>query len=240
MQGKKISIIYYMNEANSNFIEELKSKITVNDLLQVRIEDDPNSATYNSRVNDFSEGRLVIAWPTNSGMRLLLHDDQLLDFSFIKDGTPYVFTGLVDEDRVEPLPELTIILSSSINPVQRRQDFRVKCLIPIEVAGTYKEDSSSDKAVPLNTKTVSNDLSASGISIRLPSRIPEGTLISIKISLPDDGLPISIPCTVVYSDYQTENQVLFRTGIRYLAISASERARIVRYLYRAQLQGLRA
>ena len=228
-----------MDRSDSNFIVELKSRITVNDLLQVRIMDDPNSPTYRSRVNDFSEGRLVIAWPTNSGMRLLLHADQLLDFSFIKDGSPYVFKGLVDENRVEPLPELTIILSSTISQVQRRNDFRVKCLIPVEVAGTIREDPRSDATTALNAKTVSNDLSASGISIRLAKRVPEGTLINIKLSLPDNGPPISIPCTVVYSDYQTENQVLFRTGIRFLAISAAERARIVRFLYRTQLQGLR-
>ena len=228
-----------MDRSDTNFIAELKSRITVNDLLQVRIMDDPNSPTYRSRVNDFSEGRLVIAWPTNSGMRLLLHADQLLDFSFIKDGSPYVFKGLVDENRVEPLPELTIILSSTISQVQRRNDFRVKCLIPVEVAGTIREDPRSDATTALNAKTVSNDLSASGISIRLAKRVPEGTLINIKLSLPDNGPPISIPCTVVYADYQSENQVLFRTGIRFLAISAAERARIVRFLYRTQLQGLR-
>jgi c-di-GMP-binding flagellar brake protein YcgR len=229
-----------MEETSSNFIEELRSKISINDLLQARIEEDPNSVTYSSRVNDFSEGKLIIAWPTNGGMRLLLHDDQLLDFSFIKNGTPYIFKGLVDEKHLEPLPELAIIPSSAINPVQRRQDFRVKCLIPVEVTGTYKEDARNDINVSLNIKTVCSDLSASGISIRLSEQLPEGTLISIKIFLPDDKSPISIPSIVVYADYHSEKQVLYRTGIRYLAISAAERARIVRFLYRAQLQGLRS
>jgi len=228
-----------MSEPGNNFIDQLKSQISINDILQVRIMDDPNSPTYYSRINDISEGRLVIAWPTSEGLRLLLHPDQILDFSYIKDGTPQVFKGLVDEDRLEPLPELTIILSSAISTVQRRQDFRVKCLIPVEVAGSYKENPRSDVTTPLVAKTVSNDLSASGISIRFAKRVPEGTLINIKISLPDDGPAISIPCEVVYSEYQSENQILYRTGIRFLAITAAERARIVRFLYRAQLQGLR-
>ncbi len=228
-----------MNESIGNFLDQLKSQISINDILQVRILDDLNSPTYYSRVNNFSEGRLVIAWPTSGGMRLLLHPDQILDFSFIKDGTPHVFKGLVDENRLEPLPELTIILSSAISTVQRRQDFRVKCLIPVEAAGSYREDPRSDIATPLIVKTVSNDISANGISIRFPKRIPEGTLVNIKVSLPDDGPAIRIPCTVVYSDYQTENQILYRTGMRFLAITAAERARIVRFLYRTQLQGLR-
>jgi len=228
-----------MTDKSDNFIDELNSQLSINDILQVRIVDDPNSPTYFSRVNDISEGRLVVAWPTSGGMRLLLHSDQILDFSYIKDGTPHVFKGLVDESRMEPLPELTIILSSAISTVQRRQDFRVKCLIPVEVVGSYKEDPRSDVTTPLAVKTVSNDLSASGISIRFAKRIPEGTLLNIKLSLPDDGAAINIPCTVVYAEYQTENQILYRTGMRFLAITAAERARIVRFLYRTQLQGLR-
>jgi c-di-GMP-binding flagellar brake protein YcgR len=227
-----------MNDPQSNFIEELKSKININDLLQVRIIEEANSPTYHSRVNDISEGRLVIAWPTSGGMRLLIHEDQIFEFTFIKDGIPHAFNGLVDETRVQPLPEITIILSSLITQIQRRQDFRIKCLIPVEVVGNIKEDPQSEATSAFNVKTVSNDLSASGISVRLSKRLPENALLNIKVTLPDDGQPISIPCTVVYSDYQTENQILYRTGMRYLALSASERARIVRFLYRTQLQRL--
>lgn len=227
-----------MQETDRDYLGQLKLYLGVNDVLQARILDDPNSATYYGRVNDISEGRLVITWPTNAGMRLLLHEDQILDFSFIKDGTPHVFQGLVDEERTEPMPELTIILSSAISTVQRRQDFRVKCLIPVEAVGAIKEDARTDVTTPLIVKTVSNDLSAGGISVRFAKRVPEASLIDIKLALPDDGPTIKIPCTVVYSDYQTENQILYRTGMRFLAISASERARIVRFLYRTQLQRL--
>ena len=227
-----------MDETNRNFLEELKSHITVNDILQVRLMDDPNSATYHTRIDDISEGKLIIAWPTNGGIRLLLHRDQILDFYFVRDGTPHLFSGLVDETKQEPLPQITIILSSPVSQVQRRQNFRVKCLIPVEIAGTIREDPRSDAITVLNIKTVSNDLSASGISVRFAKRIPEGSIINIKLSLPDSGPPISIPCSIIYSEYLTENQILYRTGVHYLALSEAERARIVRYVYRTQLQGL--
>lgn len=228
-----------MADTNKNLHDVLKSYITINDILQVRLMDDPNSATYHSRIDDVSEGKLVLAWPTHHGVRLILHRDQILDFYFVRDQKPHMFSGLVDDARHEPLPQITIILSSPVSEVQRRQNFRVKCLIPVEIEGEIREDPRSDATTVLKVKTVSNDLSASGLSVRFSKRIPEGSLVNIKLTLPDDGPPIHLPCSVIYSDYLTENQILYRTGIRYLTINEAERARIVRYVYRTQLQGLR-
>ncbi|MBN1571200.1 MAG: PilZ domain-containing protein [Acidobacteria bacterium] len=227
-----------MSDTNRSFYDELKTYITINDVLQVRLMDEPTSATYYSRIDDISEGKLIIAWPTNAGIRLILHRDQILDFYFIREGTPHMFSGLVDDTRTEPMPQIIIILSSAVSQVQRRQNFRVKCLIPVEIVGNIKEDPRSDETTALTVKTVSNDLSASGISVRYAKRIPEGSIVNIKLSLPDEGPPISIPCSIIYSEYLTENQILYRTGFRYLMISEAERARIVRYVYRTQLQGL--
>jgi c-di-GMP-binding flagellar brake protein YcgR len=189
-------------------------------------------------VNDIPDGRLVIAWPTNNGARLLAHEDQIFEFTYMHNGIPNAFRGLVDATSQNPLPEFSIILSSPIEQVQRRQDFRVKCIVPIEVIGNIQEHPQSDTAAALNLNTISNDISAGGISVCLAKRLPECALIDIKLSLPDKAPPISIPCTVIYSENQPENQNLYRTGFKYLALSGAERARIVRFLYRAQLQGL--
>ncbi len=228
-----------MNKVHQNFTDDIKSYLGINEPLQVQIAEDTNPATYSSRINDISEGRLVIAWPTNGGIRLLVHRDQMLDFAFVRDGTAYSFTGLVDETHSEPLPQITVILSSAVMRVQRRQNFRIKCLIPVEIVGSIKENVRDETTTPLDIRTTTYDLSASGIAIRYPKRIPEGTLLEIKLGLPDNGPAIKAPCRVIYSENLTENVTQYRTGIHYLAITECERARIVRYVYRTQLKGLR-
>jgi c-di-GMP-binding flagellar brake protein YcgR len=228
-----------MNDANHDFDDVNQSNLTVNDLLQVKITEDPNSATYYSRINDISEAKLVIAWPTNGGIRLLIHRDQILDFSFTRDGVPYSFAGLVDETSLKPLPQITIIISSAIMRVQRRQNFRIKCLIPIEVIGSFKEHPDDDCLSLLDIQTTTYDLSASGVAVRYAKRIPEGTLLDVKLSLPDKAPVIKAPCRVVYSDEFTEHSRMYRTGMQYLAINEWERARIVRFVYRTQLKALR-
>ena len=228
-----------MDKVDQNPANDLKALLAVNDTLQIRVsEENKDQATYYSRINDFSQGKLVIAWPTARAIRLIAYADQMLDFYFVREGTPYSFSGIVDETSLEPLPQITVILSSAISAVQRRQNFRIKCLIPVEIIGNIKEDAHAETAAPIDIKTTSYDLSASGISIRHAKRIPEDSLLTVKISLPDDGPVISIPGNVIYSEYLSENKILYRTGIRYLAISEKERARIVRFVYRKQLQGL--
>jgi c-di-GMP-binding flagellar brake protein YcgR len=227
-----------MNKVNQDFTDDIKSYITIHELLQVRILDDPNPTTYYGRISDIADGKLVIAWPTNAGVRLAVHRDQLLDFSFIRDGEPCAFTGLVDEVSLDPMPQITIIMSSAVMHVQRRQNFRVKCLIPVEIRGSSRENSQEDASSLLCIRTTTYDLSASGFSIRHPKSIPEGSIVEIKLGLPDNGPNIKAPCRIIYSEEFGETLKLYRTGLTYLALSEAERARIVRFVYRTQLKGL--
>jgi c-di-GMP-binding flagellar brake protein YcgR len=222
----------------SNAANEIIPFVEVNEVLQVRIPDDPNPVTYYGRVQDVSSQKLLISWPTDRGIRMIVRKRQTLDFYFIREGIPNNFIGLVDETQAAPLPQLGILVKTPVRQVQRRQNFRVKCLLPIEIFGTKREDPANESSPALTIRTVSTDLSAGGISFRHAERIPEGMLVNIKLSIPDSGPAINIPCAVIYSDYISEHQTMHRTGLRYIALSEGERSRIVRFVYRTQLQGL--
>jgi c-di-GMP-binding flagellar brake protein YcgR len=228
-----------MVNTEQELAEDPQSLITVNDLLLTRNPDEDNQSNHYCRINDISEGKIVVAWPTSGGVRLMVHTDQILDFSFVRDGIAYSFSGLVDETVLEPLPQVTLIQCSAIMRVQRRENFRIKCLVPVEIGGTVKERTQNDNVSVLGFKTTTYDISASGISIRYYRSLPEGALLDIKLSLPDNKPVIKVPCRVVYSEKLIEKTMQYRTGMHYLVISESERARIVRYVYRTQLKGLR-
>jgi c-di-GMP-binding flagellar brake protein YcgR len=227
-----------MDNVNQDFTDDIKSFMVVNELLRVKIVDDKNPLTYYSRINDIIEGKLVIAWPTNGGIRLPVHRDQILEFSFMRDGVPYSFTGLIDETGLDPFPQITVILSSSVIRIQRRQNYRIKCLIPLEITGTIKENQRDETGSPLSLRTTTFNLSASGIAIRHPQMIPEGSLVDITLGLPDDRPAIQAPCRIIYSEEFAETSKIYRTGLHYLTLSECDRARIVRFVYRTQLKGL--
>jgi c-di-GMP-binding flagellar brake protein YcgR len=227
-----------MNSANREFADEIKSYISINDILQVRPLEEENATTYYSRIDDIVDGKLAIAWPTNGGIRLMARRDQILNFSFMRDGVPCAFTGLIDETILNPMPQITVILTSAVMRVQRRQNYRIKCLIPVEITGSITEGSQDGTAVPLCIRTTTYDISASGLSIRHPEKIPEGTLVEIKIAMPDNRPAIKAPSRVIHSEGFAQSSKFYRTAIHYLAISEADRARIVRYIYRTQLSGL--
>jgi c-di-GMP-binding flagellar brake protein YcgR len=181
---------------------------------------------------------LSIPWPTDRGIRLIAHPGDVLDFYFIRGGTPHIFSGVVERTERGPLPQIAVIIDGPAQQIQRRQNYRVKCLLPIQVVGTLPEDPANESSATLIIKTVSSDLSAGGISFRSARKIPEGTLLNIKLSIPDNGPPISASCSVIYSEFVSEHQTLYRTALRYIVLSEGERARIVRFIYRIQLRGL--
>jgi c-di-GMP-binding flagellar brake protein YcgR len=209
--------------------------IAPNEILQVRIQNDPNPVTYYSRVLSISKGILSMPWPTDRGIRLITRPGQILDFYFIRGGTPHYFCGLVEKANAGPLSQMEIAIKTPAQQVQRRQNCRVKCLLPIEIVYA-KEDAGDKSSSGLTVKTVCTDLSAGGVSFRQARHTPEGTLVHVKLSLPDNGPPIGIPCSVIHSGYASEHQTLYRTALRYVALSEGDRSRIVRFIYRTQLK----
>ncbi|HTY62101.1 MAG TPA: PilZ domain-containing protein [Acidobacteriota bacterium] len=209
------------------------------DALQIRIPDGSDPTTYYSRVVSISNGVMVISWPTDRGIRLITRPGNVLDVFFMRDGIPHSFSGVVEKTETEPPPQITVIVDGPAQQIQRRQYYRSKCLLPLEIAGTVREDEADGTSPSLILiRTITSDISAGGVSFRYARRIPLGTQLNLKLSLPDNKPAISIPCSVIYSEFVAEHQKLYRTGLRYLALSEGERARIVRFIYRTQLQSL--
>jgi c-di-GMP-binding flagellar brake protein YcgR len=219
--------------------DELDIHLSINELLQVQLRDDPNPATYRSRIEDIVDQKLLAAWPTAGGIRMPVHADQMLNFSLVREGNAYSFNGLVDSTATDPLPQITVIINSEIHRVQRRQNFRIKSLVPIEISGEVKGASEKEAVIPIFFKTTNYNISAGGVAFRSPKGIPEGTLLEVKIGLPDKERIIKVPCRVIYNEPAMDNPKLQQSGMQFLAIGEKERARIVRYIYRTQLKGMR-
>lgn len=220
---------------------EADRMVTVNELVQVRIEGDADPSGYYSRVQDVVDGKLIIAWPTHNGIRMPVHRDQVLELSFVRDTVAYSFSSLVDDTSFEPLPQMRIIPCGPVSTIQRRQSFRVKCMVPVEIVGTISNeggDLNGGSNRIISIKTTTYDLSAGGLSLRHSTGVPENCLVEARFSLPDRGRLIKAPCRVIYSEELSTRKDLFHIGLCFLAISESDRARVFRHLFSLQLKGL--
>ena len=218
------------------YTDELEHGFMINELLRVQLPDDVNSRSYYSRIEDVAEKTLIVTWPTDGGVTLPAHPDQMLSFALVRDGVAYSFNGLVDTIAGEPLPVLKIIITSPIQRIQRRQDFRVKCLIPIEIVATLPKTLTEESPSTLHLRAKTYDLSASGVSLRTMKIIPEEAFPTIKLSLPDGDQPIKTTCQVAHCFVVPENPEMFHIGIRFLDLEEKNRARIARFVYRTQVK----
>ncbi len=139
-----------------------------------------------------------------------------------------------------PLALISVFAVSPIRKIQRRQYVRVKCLMPVEISGVAAGHIGTEASAETAIQTVSSDISAGGISFRHARRFPEGSRATLRLSLPDGRPDLVVPCMVVYSKFVSERRTLYRTALRFLGLSESERSRIIRFVYRTQLQAQRS
>jgi len=78
------------------------------------------------------------------------------------------------------------------------------------------------------------------MALRHWTRFPENCPVEAKLSLPDRGSVIKIPCRVVYIEQIPGKSLMYHIGIYFLSISEADRARIFRYLFSIQLKTVRS
>ena len=229
-------------ERKTNILEntnEFEPSFMINERVKVQLLDDINPGNYYSRVEDATENTLMMTWPTDKGVPLPVHLNQMLGFSLVHEDSAYSFNGVVDKVVYEPLRMVEIIIASTILRIQRRENFRIKCLVPIEFIVVPPDDSVESSQEELNLKTNTYDLSASGVSIRSAKAIATGTIQEIILSLLDERPPIKTSCRVVHCFVPLENPDKFHIGMQFLELDENSKVRIVRFIYNLQLNRIR-
>ncbi len=209
----------------------------INDLLQIKDPNDPEAPSSMSRVDDVVEGRLLIAWPTESGVFVPIRKNQTLAISFVRDDAIYTFTGIVEELTREIIHQLTIRPGSSAERIQRRQFFRAKLVIPVEFVLQNPQSGDSDsKPQAVVFKATTYDISGSGLAIRYKNPLPSGALLDARFTFPGEESVIKVVCQVVHCTNLSaaSEPPLYHVGIRFLAINEACRTRIVRHVFKAQ------
>ncbi len=211
--------------------------IAVNDLLQVQIPDDPNALSLFSRVDDIAGDRVHIAWPTDRGIRVPIHEQQTLTISFARDDAIYAFTGIVEQLWRAPFAQLSLIMVGSPQRIQRRQFFRVKSILPVEFFGELPKIDENDPAPRIIAiKSHTFEISGSGLAIRHTSSIPSGSLLDCRLTLAAENARMKILCKVVHSSSvgAPAETNLYHIGMFFIAIREADRTRIVRHVFRVE------
>lgn len=213
--------------------------VEINDLLQVRLVDDPDANPYSSRVEDIRPDSIHISWPTDRGGLMQAALERRISISFVRDDAAYTFVGVVEERALDPIPYLRVRPLGPPERMQRRKFVRIKTAIPVELRGALR--IGPDKSLrDMSLESTTYDISGGGLCVRTHAEPTAGAVLDARLSLPDGRLPIKVRVRVVTcKPIVTRNQKqLNRIGLCFLAISEIDRTRIVRYLTKIQAQQL--
>lgn len=82
---------------------------------------------------------------------------------------------------------------------------------------------------PIFGKALAKDLSKDGLRIRLHEKVSTGTSLEICMNVPGDNLPVFATGKVAWADG-------LEAGVRLTKINASDRLRVLEYVYREWLK----
>jgi c-di-GMP-binding flagellar brake protein YcgR len=214
----------------------------VNELVQIQAVDDPNSRTYHSRVEDASDERISISWPTEAGMRIPFHKKENLFLSFTRQDAVYGFHASVTETIQGPIPMLILHATGEIQRIQRREYVRVISLVPVELSAVMTTPSNSEDSQPnvLSIRTNTVNISGGGIAIHHKSPVPLGIIFQLALTLPGHHEPLQLSARVVRNEAREDvnKNRFFLVGLQFLSIPERLRSRIVRHVFDVQKAAL--
>jgi c-di-GMP-binding flagellar brake protein YcgR len=214
-------------------------ELEVNDLVMVRSLEDSSARAYPSRVEDRSEDKALLAWPTDGGVRIPIHKEDRLFVSFTRPDAVYGLETLVEKVLAEPIPLVGILLTGETQRIQRREYARVQALLPVEmIQASPIEEEDTGAIGHIHTNTL--DISGGGMAIQHRQVISTGTLYDVRLSIPGQPPPLKMLAKVVRSTMlrDAHNKKIYKYGLMFISITEGILSRLVKYVFDVQRKSM--
>ena len=200
---------------------------------------DGSTEVYQSRIEEVHKTELIVAMPMSKGYPVLLYEGSKFTGNLLFPGGKYVFTSFFLGKALNPLPVWKISLPQNIHKVQQRSFVRVAARISVHL--TYSEKKGEPPREELIDHSLildSKDISGGGVSLIAKHALKYGQIVQLSMQVPgEDGDElIESLGTVVRSEKPTEDSPFFWVGIRFESIQERDRQKIVRFVFKKQLE----
>lgn len=146
----------------------------------------------------------------------------------------YKFSAMVKGRQIsENLQLLIVELQSEIIKVQRRDYFRLDCLVQVQYKLVESFKTEYNENIPFK-KTFANNLSGGGMCLMLEDKIEVGKLIECEIFNEQSRKVKFFGKVVRYEKTETKGKYKYEAGIAYIRINNIDRETVVRYIFEEQ------
>lgn len=217
----------------------MKLPLEVNDRVQAKVYASGSEVYFESRVEEVSAGELLISWPMNAEERMPVSEQQVLSLVFTRNHRVYEFEASVLDVISTPAPLVAIRPSGTLRSIQRRDDFRVRALAPVELAakvvGIARYKDARTRLHRIKSETVT--ISGGGFNIHYSEPLPLGMVFEIKLSLPGENQTLQMSAKIVRCmpmGAPDAQPAVFDLGFVFTRVPESVRSCIVRFVFGAQ------
>lgn len=186
---------------------------------------------YRSRIEDIHDDDMVIAMPMSKGIPVMLSCGEVFWGRIIANSTAYGFTSSLISRHLWPIPVWTIALPYNLKKIQLRAFVRINATFPVQVAEIV-DGKIAEEAM---TEAVTKDISGNGLQLVSNRAWPSGTKLMVTVDYPDFG-PITHSSEVVRVQPPEPGKEFYMLGIKFLTISKKDRSKIIKLIFKTQLE----
>ena len=203
-----------------------------------------------------SDDVLSIVVPTYKGHFLPLMIDEIYELHFLAKTGLYRCRGkIISRGKVGNIATAVVKFVSDLEKVQRRQYYRMNCLMPMHYAlldDSYKELYKEKKKLSLEQrkdiaaklanleftfqKAIVLDISGGGLRFNSKIQHKAGDVYLLQPEFPDDlrrKLPY-ILCRIISSRLLSEVPLLYDNRVSFIGLTNSEREEIISYIFKEE------
>ena len=203
----------------------------INQRLEIMLTNGDQAERYSSRIEEVTDEHLLIAMPMSKGYPVFLPLDENINIRIVDNGTVYQFTCTLVSKRLHPLPVWVVTRPREIIKVQQRSFVRVRTSLPVEIS--IFDDETAQFSNPFQAR--SRDLSGGGIQLVSKEALDLAMKVQLAFELPEAG-PIVVNGEVVRIEKPHHDRDIFWIGIKFLDLAERERSKIIRYIFKKQLE----
>lgn len=203
-----------------------QSIFRVNQRIDVMLTKDPRSARFPSRIEEIAPRHMLIAMPVAKGVPVLLPPGSTFYSRVVVDGTVWLCASTFLDKRPQPVPVWVVSSPHDYRKIQLRAYVRMETALPIEM-------KIADADLPPVAATT-RDIGGGGLKIVSKLALEPGVRLKMAIDLAGTG-GLAVSGDVVRVEHDAGRN-LYTAGIKFVEISERERDKIIKYIFRKQLE----
>ncbi|CUH96107.1 hypothetical protein P22_2195 [Propionispora sp. 2/2-37] len=187
-----------------------------------------------SRIEDITEEYMVIAMPMTKGYPVIIPNGSVVLGRVVSKGQVYQFESRVLGKRISPLPVWLLTLPTNIVKVQQRSFVRLDIVLPAKMQ-VLTPDNETDEASLSDNRVFTKNISGGGLCLITGEPVDIGTQLQMEVEIPEQEVLRVIGRVARVEKPQNDRQ-LFWIGVEFLDVSESIRSRIIRFVFKKQLE----